>query len=195
MRLTASSCEKWLYVALLIGLAGVAGDASTFDVCNPNVRCFAIDTTVIGGRRLEDYRVTDSSSPLVNVGARRAVLQADRNVSTQYCSINPYIAALPSLPSVGARLSSLHIFMYSGVNGSGQPTLTQEAEFDLQDVTTSEGYSLPRFGFYFVQDVGGSQISLQFRTQLLGIPGVGNIGIVADRQTRVASQPESRGGA
>src|SRR5262245_28635999 len=126
MKRTANSREVWLCVLLLISLAGIVGDASTFDVCNPNVRCFAIDTTLIGGRRLEGHRLPDPASPLVNVGARRAVLQADRNVSTQYCSINPYVAALPSLPSVGAKLSFLSIFTFAGVNGSGQQVLMQE---------------------------------------------------------------------
>src|SRR5260221_6963077 len=138
--------EKWLCILLLIGLARTSGDASTLSICNPNNRCFVVDTTVIGGRRLEDYRVTDPASPLVNVGARRAVLQANPSLSTQYCSINPYVGSLPSLPSIRAGRSTVRLYSYLSVIASGRQFVSQNADIDFEDLSTSDGYAIPRFG-------------------------------------------------
>src|SRR5688572_21805012 len=60
-------------IAMGVSAASLAAQRRQAIVCNPGNRCFSVDTSVIGGRRFEDYRVTNGS--LQSVAQRRALLQ------------------------------------------------------------------------------------------------------------------------
>lgn len=143
-------------------------------VCNPGNRCFSLDTTIIGGRRLEDYRVTNGIA--LNAQQRRAVLQTNRDAATPLCGVSPYAGQEAGLPTLRWRSSSVSLGTDSFTNSAGRLQANQAANIAFEGLETSDGYVAPRFGFYLVREVGTTGVSLQFRPSidqnLAGIPGL-----------------------
>jgi hypothetical protein len=63
--------------------------------------CFTVDTSVLGGRAFDDYRVTRPGKLLFHSEARRAELATlPPDTAAQYCAVNPAATTKGSLPTV-----------------------------------------------------------------------------------------------
>ena len=72
----------------------------------------------MGDLSLEDYQVTDPANPLINVGARRSVLQTNPTAAGQLCSVNSDAGIQATLPSVRYTHSTLSTQISSFNNGA-----------------------------------------------------------------------------
>lgn len=153
------------FACLLVGSSSSLVGQRQARVCNPDVACRTIDTSYIGDRRYEDYRVTNRNV-MVNVPQRRAILNTSPADAAAACSLNPYAGIQSTLPSLTYTSASVSI------NASGT---NQIANLSLQNVRTSDGYSVPTLNLLINRSTGAADFVFltffQSSNPGLGFPG------------------------
>ena len=80
-----------------------------------------------------------------------------------------------TLPNLSYSSAVVNSNTSTFVNSNGQAITNQAANVAFQNISTSEGLSYPRFGFFFVRAIGDTKVFLQFRPtvdpNLAGISG------------------------
>lgn len=155
----------------------VAGTTQTEQVCPgpalPPTGCFTIDTSVIGGLAQDQYVVTQPTGVLFNTHRRRAELGAMApSTAAQYCSANPLADLASGLPTLSFDTGTVSIFETALQGGQTRAS----ADMAFTGMRTSDGYSVPNFGFIWNRVRDSSTIALQFRpsidSNLAGIVGL-----------------------
>jgi poly(beta-D-mannuronate) lyase len=164
----------WALSAVVLTSTSLLAQTRRATVCNPGNRCFSLDTSVIGGRSFEDYRVTNGS--LRNVAERRAILQTNSELAGSLCGVTPFAGLERTLPSIRWQKATVSLHTSSFTNSSGQRVSNQAANIAFEGISTSDGYSLPKFGFILVRALGTPTVYFQFRPSIdanvANVPGL-----------------------
>ena len=87
-------------------------------------------------------------------------------------TVNPGIPSRAMLPTLAYGAANVSLHVGTSVR-NGRAVVTQFADLQFQNIRTSDGYSLPTFGFYFNRTNGDSIAFLNFHP--LDDPGLKNI--------------------
>jgi hypothetical protein len=143
-------------------------------VCNTldSSDCRTIDTSIMGGIRFEDYRVTNPKATFITPGLRTQELTAlGPGLSAQLCVANPIapdIANPPTISYVNAQTSIVEA-NYSN-NGAAVSEEILVSQFNV--FSTSDGFSSPSFGLKVSRVRGQQIVQIAF---IPGNPGLQNI--------------------
>jgi hypothetical protein len=145
----------------------LAASTRTAQVCLgpalPPATCFTIDTSIIGDRPFAGYVATRPKDLLFNVPRRRAELGAlPAARAAEYCAANWAADASPDLPTISFGTGKVTIFETDLGGGHSR----QSADMEFTNITTSDGFALPKFGFIWNQQRGISIVALQFRPSI-----------------------------
>ena len=139
----------------------------------PPTNCFNVDTSVIGGIPQESYVVKKTGSLLFDIDRRRTELATlSPALADDYCIANPAAANKAGLPTIAFQSGIVHVFE----TALGGGVTRQSADMEFTGLTTSDGLSLPKFGFIWNVQRGTTRLSLQFRPSIdpnvAGVPGL-----------------------
>lgn len=111
--------------------------------------CGILDLSAPGGLPRDSYRVSRPGVLYFDPSQRRKDLQAaEQDLLALYCDVNPMIQLSASLPTIQFSTASLNLTAdLTSVDGQLLPS--QSANMSFTNLTTSDGYTLPRFGFSF----------------------------------------------
>src|SRR5262249_4118385 len=111
--------------------------------------CFPLDLATVGGQPRDVYKITRPGVLLLDPTARRKELQStDPEILADLCSISPISQLSASVPSV--QFSSAELIVRTTLqNANGQQLPRYSVDMSFTNLTTSDGYSLPRFEFTF----------------------------------------------
>jgi hypothetical protein len=169
---------------LIILSAGLMGVVAVFGQSEPTVTvcdltntlnvedCYNLDTSAIGGLKIEDYKVINSSAiqfdPAVRLQELSALGTAD---SDALCETPPAFIGAP--PTITFDPTSVKAQIYENTTGIG-PLEFVDAEFN--NFTASNGYSSPTFGVRMTRQYSGSGEAQVYQIQIqVGNPGLQNV--------------------
>jgi hypothetical protein len=134
--------------------------------------CHFIDTSVMGGIRFEDYRVTNPAAVQFDPALRLQSLAALGTATAQaFCTANPQATFIVSPPTISFTGATAQISEVSYQSGS--TTVVQEfLSFQFNNFTASNGYSSAMFGFKMTRNRGTQSYYVDFRP---GNPGLQNV--------------------
>jgi hypothetical protein len=162
-----------LPVLLLFACAALHAQR-TAPVCNTQdfSDCKNVDTSVIGGIRFEDYRVTNPIATFFTPSLRTQELSAlGPSLAAQLCQANPLAADIVNAPSI-TFLNTQTSISEANYTNSGR-AVSEELLFAVfNGFTTSDGFSLQTFGLKVARIRGQNQITIGFQP---GNPGLQNI--------------------
>jgi hypothetical protein len=137
-------------------------------VCNTldGSDCYLIDTSVMGGLRFEDYRVSSPTSIQFDPARRLTELAAmGPAVAKTLCAASPvaeFVNTAPTITFSDVRAQIREVALPSGMT-------IEFLEVLFANLSTSEGYTSPSFGFKMSRDRGTSEVRIAFRP---GNPGL-----------------------
>lgn len=154
---------------------------------NPN-SCTPLDTSRIGTLRFEDYRVTNPNALLLDLDARRTVInQLPPNVTSQLCIANPDTNNVANAPTVRAASVIVDVNERQTLTTSG--TLVEEvyAQVTANSFLLGDGLFVPQMVFRLSRARGSNQILLTISPEYLSatsaIPNLESTFILAVDQT------------
>ena len=156
---------------LFLSITSLGLAQHTAPVCNTddNSDCRMIDTTVIGGLRWEDYKVTNPKAIQFDPSIRLTELAALGPSIAQTLSVaNPQAPYIDSAPSISFSNVTATISEVSYTVGN-TAFLSEFLIVLISNFSTSDGYSSPMFGFKMSRNRGSSQVYIGFKP---GNPGL-----------------------
>ncbi|TWO70108.1 hypothetical protein FN976_17385 [Caenimonas sedimenti] len=188
---TSMQAHSVSLLAILAGALVLAPEPAwsrTAQVCPgpqlPPATCFTVDTSVIGGRRFEDFSVNRPGKLLVDVDKRRAELAAlGGRKALDFCAVNPLAAEAASLPTVTFASAAITVWETRYVEG-GQQRVREYAQIAFTDLRNSEGIAYPRFGLTYNRQRDEPVLRLELfpstDPNLRGIAGMADVYLNAD---------------
>jgi hypothetical protein len=140
------------------------------------VGCFAVDTSIIGGRPFGAYVVARRGPLLVDVEKRRAELASDPYQAGLYCAVNPAAAvAVHGLPTVDFDRATIRLFE-TRVETPEVHRIREYAIVAFEGIRNSDGVAYPKFGLTFNREQNDPVLRLEFfpsnDSNLRSIPGL-----------------------
>jgi uncharacterized protein (TIGR03437 family) len=164
-----------LISSVLACVAACGQSQHTVWVCDA-LDCHFIDSSVMGGLRFEDYKVTNPTAVEFDPAQRLKELASLGPSTAETLCAAPPVFTTPA-PTIGFDKSAVQAQIYFSPE---MPTRGYPLEFmDVQftNFTTSDGYSSPSFGFRMVRKITQDATEVpQYSIQIQpGNPGLSNV--------------------
>ncbi len=157
---------------LLACVVSSAQNQQSLYVCDLENNCYPIDTSVMGGIRFEDYRVTNPAAVQFDPAQRLKELAAlGPSTAATFCAAPPVFTTPAPAITFDTNNVQAQIYYTPATPASLAPLEFMDVHFT--NFTASNGYTSPNFDFRMVRPIPDGLAVAQFQIQLqVGNPGL-----------------------
>jgi uncharacterized protein (TIGR03437 family) len=178
-------------VALGFLVCGTGQSQHVLFICDLVNGCYGINTSLMGGLRFEDYRVTNPAAVQFDPAQRQQELAAmgSSNAAT-LCKAPP--AFTGPAPTITFDKSTVEAQVY-WITPAASFSPSEYMDVQFSNLTTSNGYTSQRFGFRMTRQVApdGSEIP-QYRFEVAERAGLDIVGLPAGASTVFTVDPVNK---